>query len=95
MGGTTSAEGPGTGEGAVSLTPRMRATLARAREIAAQRGDAAVGTEHVLLAFLDDRDGIAGGTILRLGYEAAIRDEVVRIMESVGYRKPSRRIRRA
>ena len=63
----------------------MRRTLARADEIARGRGHGYVGTEHVVLALLDDPGGIAGGTIARLGYEPAIRSAVIGIIESEGY----------
>lgn len=68
-----------------ALTPRMQRTLARAHEIASDRGHAYLGTEHVLLALLDDPRGIARGVIDRLGYRAQIRDEVIRIIERDGY----------
>jgi ATP-dependent Clp protease ATP-binding subunit ClpA len=72
-----------------ALTPRMEQTLARARELAQDRGHDYVGTEHVLLALLDDPNGIAGGVLHRLGYAPAVRDEVIRIIESDGYATPS------
>ena len=49
------------------LTPRMKHTMVRAAELAAARGNAYLGTEHVLLALLDDPEGIAGGVMHRLG----------------------------
>ena len=67
------------------LTPRMKHTMTRAMEIARERGHGYLGTEHLLLALLDDPRGIAGGVIHRLGHATAIRDEVVRIIESDGY----------
>jgi len=66
-------------------TPRVERTLERATEIARERGHGYLGTEHLLLALLDDSRGIAGGVIHRLGYATAIRDEVVGIIESDGY----------
>jgi ATP-dependent Clp protease ATP-binding subunit ClpC len=69
----------------VTLTPRMKHTLARAGQLAHERGHGYLGTEHMILALLDDPRGIAGGVIHRLGYAAAIRDEVIRIIESDGY----------
>lgn len=67
------------------LTPRMDATLKRATRIAAERGHDYLGTEHVLLALLDDPDGIAGGVIDRLGFAQAARTEVERILNHPGY----------
>jgi ATP-dependent Clp protease ATP-binding subunit ClpA len=63
----------------------MKQTLTRAGRLARERGHAYLGTEHVILALLDDPAGIAGGVIHRLGYAAAIRDEVIRIIEIDGY----------
>jgi ATP-dependent Clp protease ATP-binding subunit ClpC len=63
----------------------MRRTLAQASQLARARGHDYLGTEHMLLALLEDPNGIAGGVIHRLGYADAIRDEVVRIIESPGY----------
>ena len=68
------------------LTPRMRRTMKHAEAIALGRGVTFVGTEHVLLALLDDERGIAGGTIHRLGYAGAIRYEIIRILDSDGYK---------
>jgi ATP-dependent Clp protease ATP-binding subunit ClpC len=62
----------------------MKNTLARAGELARARRHGYLGTEHLLLALLDDPEGIAGGVLHRLGYAAAIRAEVVRIIESYG-----------
>jgi hypothetical protein len=70
---------------ALPLTPRMQKTLVRASQIAEQRGHTCVGTEHVLLALLDDPRGIGGGVIHRMGVAPAIRDEVNRIVDSPGY----------
>ena len=72
-------------KGTAPLTPRMKHTMARAHELAAERGHDYLGTEHMLLALIDDPEGIAGGVMHRLGYADRIRDEVVRIIESVGY----------
>jgi ATP-dependent Clp protease ATP-binding subunit ClpA len=73
----------------------MRRSLHRAHEIARENGQEVVGTEHVVLAFLDDERGIAGSTLHSLGVAAALRAEVVRIITSVGYRTPTRIIRRS
>jgi ATP-dependent Clp protease ATP-binding subunit ClpC len=69
----------------VTLTPRMKHTLTRAGQLALERGHGYLGTEHMILALLDDPAGIAGGVIHRLGYATAVRDEVLRIIESDGY----------
>jgi ATP-dependent Clp protease ATP-binding subunit ClpC len=74
-------------KGTPALTPRMEHALKRAGELARARRHDYLGTEHILLALLDDSDGIAGGVIHRLGYGDAIRDEIIRIIESDGYRR--------
>jgi ATP-dependent Clp protease ATP-binding subunit ClpC len=74
----------------ITLTPRMTRTLTRAGQLALARGHDYLGTEHMLLALLDDTAGIAGLVIHRLGYAAAIRGEVIRIIESDGYASKAR-----
>ncbi len=68
-----------------ALTPRMERTLERAGDLARARRHDYLGTEHILLAILEDSAGIAGGVIHRLGFAAAIHDEVIRLIESDGY----------
>jgi ATP-dependent Clp protease ATP-binding subunit ClpA len=70
---------------AIALTPRMRTTLRRASEIAESRNHNYVGTEHMLLALLDDPDGIGGGVLHRLQVAERARAEVERIVSSAGY----------
>lgn len=60
------------------LTTRMDAIVKRAVAIGGERGHHYLGTEHVLLALLEDPDGIAGGVIRRLGFAQAVRTEVER-----------------
>jgi ATP-dependent Clp protease ATP-binding subunit ClpC len=77
----------------LALTPRMKRTMENADRIAAGRGHDYVGTEHLLLALLDDPDGIAGSAIRRLGFEPALRATVEGILASVGYQTPSSELR--
>jgi len=72
----------------LDLTPRMRRTLERAREIAEANRQEVVGTEHVILALVDDPRGIAGQVMASLGFADAIREEVRRIIRSDGYNTP-------
>jgi hypothetical protein len=72
------------------LTPRMRRSLARALAIATENDQHVVGTEHVLLAFLDDRDGIAGMVLEAVGAADRVRAEVIRIVTSEGYKDPTK-----
>jgi ATP-dependent Clp protease ATP-binding subunit ClpA len=63
----------------------MKHTLQRAAELAQARGHDYLGTEHMILALIDDPHGIAGGAMARVGCADAIRAEVTRIIESDGY----------
>jgi ATP-dependent Clp protease ATP-binding subunit ClpC len=63
----------------------MKRTLESARRLARGRGHEYLGTEHLILALLDDTNGIAGSVIHRLGYTDAIRSEVTKIIDSDGY----------
>ena len=78
-------------EWAQMYTERVKDTLRRAAELSRARGHGYLGTEHLILALIDDPDGIAGGVMERLGCARAVRDEVARIMDSDGYsgRSPS------
>ena len=69
----------------IALTPRMKRTMDSAARIAAARGHDWVGTEHVLLAFLDDSAGIAGSGIRLLGFEPALREMVEGVLASDWY----------
>jgi ATP-dependent Clp protease ATP-binding subunit ClpA len=71
----------------------MRRSLQRALEIAQENGQNVVGTEHVVLAFLDDQAGIAGMTLHSVGIAGALRAEVVRIITSEGYKTPGRTVK--
>ena len=44
-----------------ALTPRMKHTLSRAAALARASGHDYVGTEHLILALIEDPGGIAGG----------------------------------
>jgi ATP-dependent Clp protease ATP-binding subunit ClpC len=71
-----------------ALTPRMKHTMSHAGELARARGHDYLGTEHLILALIEDSDGIAGLVMKRLGCAAAVRDEVIRIIESDSYSRP-------
>lgn len=73
------------------MTPRMRRSLQRALEIAQENGQGVVGTEHMLLAFLADRSGIAGRTLHSVGIAETVQAEIARIITSEGYKTPSRK----
>lgn len=73
----------------------MRRSLQRALKIAEENGQDVVGTEHVVLAFLDDQSGIAGMTLHSLGIARALRAEIVHIITSEGYKTPSGTVKRS
>jgi ATP-dependent Clp protease ATP-binding subunit ClpA len=68
----------------------MRRSLQRAQVIARENGQDVVGTEHVLLAFLEDRSGIAGMVLHSVGSAGLVRAEVVHIITNEGYKTPTR-----
>jgi ATP-dependent Clp protease ATP-binding subunit ClpC len=68
----------------------MKRTMWRAGELARARGHDYLGTEHLILALIEDANGIAGATMERLGCADAVRDEVIRIIESDGYSQAGR-----
>lgn len=72
--------------GDLPLTPRMLRSLQRALKIDQENGQEVIGTEHVVLAFLDDPAGIAGMTLHSAGIASALGAEIVRIITSEGYK---------
>jgi ATP-dependent Clp protease ATP-binding subunit ClpC len=69
----------------ITPTPRVQRTLARAEEMARTRGHTYLGTEHLLLALLDDPDGIAGQVLHRDQRGPVLREAVERIMADPSY----------
>ena len=68
-------------------SPRMKEILARAAEIGqAHTGVRFVGTENVLRALIDDRDGIAGSVLGELGVSERLAKRLDEIMSSEAYR---------
>jgi ATP-dependent Clp protease ATP-binding subunit ClpA len=67
------------------LTPRTKHTLDEAARIARACGHGYIGTEHLMLALLEDPDGIGGGSAHQLGVAQSLRDEILRIIESDDY----------
>ena len=70
---------------AIRLTPRVRTTLRAALEHSQRLGTDFVGTEHVLLALLDDEDGIAGHLLHQSGVADRLRKDVMDIVTSDTY----------
>lgn len=75
----------GGGSGAANenlpFTPRAKHVLELALCASMAHGDGEVGTEHVLLALLDERDGVAVTVLAQFGLEAdAVRAAVLETM---------------
>lgn len=69
--------------GDMQLTPRCKRVIDLAYEEARQFGHSYIGTEHLLLAFLKEGEGMAARTLAKLGLDyARARDEVERMLEA-------------
>jgi ATP-dependent Clp protease ATP-binding subunit ClpC len=79
-------------QSAPTPTPRVEQTLRAATRLAEARGHLYVGTEHVLLALLDDPDGIAGQVLNAVGPGDALRQAIEVILSSAAYAAGTRRI---
>ena len=65
------------------MTPRARKILESSYECALRYGRCTIGTEHVLLALIDERECVALKLIRRLGADiVAIKDEIVAMIRS-------------
>ncbi len=71
------------------FTPRMLSVVAAAAAEAERRGHTYIGTEHMLLGFLSEPDGIAGRVLESLGAAAPAAAEPRQIMDSDGYNRQS------
>lgn len=69
----------------LALTPRSRDTLRTAEERAVELGHDYLGTEHLLLALLDDSEGVAGQVLQELGAIDAIRERILEVVTSSLY----------
>jgi ATP-dependent Clp protease ATP-binding subunit ClpC len=68
-------------------TPRVKRIIHAAEEEATSRGHDYLGTEHLLIALADDRDGIAGRILEELGVADQAITRVREILESPGYNR--------
>lgn len=73
-----------------TFTPRVEHVLSSADELAAEWGHDYIGTEHLLLALLADRDGIAAHVLRDLGVVERTVQRLEQIMNSAEYNRPSR-----
>jgi ATP-dependent Clp protease ATP-binding subunit ClpA len=67
-----------------AMTPRARRCVIRAGAAADEHGQAFIGTEHLLLAIVEDADGIGGQVLNRLGVSGALKDELETIIAGYG-----------
>ena len=72
-------------------TPRVNQTIASAALLARAMGHDYLGTEHLLLALLDDHEGIAGQVLNREGNAEGVRRAIEAIIADPAYAMPSRR----
>jgi len=86
---TTSIEFP------VKLTPRARRILEAAPDEARRVGaETFVGVEHLFLAILNEGGSVPAQLLNKLGFTEQIRTALEALLQSEGYRKSSREIRR-
>ena len=67
------------------LTERSRKVLLAAKREACELDHHYIGTEHLLLALLDEPDGIAAQVLRELGVTDAVKDRLHEIMHSPTY----------
>ncbi|MFL5528145.1 MAG: Clp protease N-terminal domain-containing protein [Gemmatimonadaceae bacterium] len=80
--------GPPTGRGRfpdLPYTPRARVVLDQAIAVAHEFGDGYVGTQHLLLGLVRERQGVAAHVLATAGVtEPKLRYEVVRLLQGEG-----------
>ena len=65
-------------------TPRSRHILESAYKFSRKYGSARIGTEHILLAILDERDSVACKILLRIGCDTVtLKDDVITFLKNV------------
>lgn len=86
-------DGTGTrerGSCMATMTPRSTGVLRMAADRASQLGHDYVGTEHILLAILDDTGGVASSVVVELGVADSIRERLLSTLESPLYQTACR-----
>lgn len=69
----------------LDLTPRAEGLMEAAQSSAATRGQRHMGTEHLLEALVNDRDGIAAQILEQLGVLGAVRRELASLFELLSH----------
>jgi hypothetical protein len=75
---------------AVKRTPRVEQAIHRAELLAESLGDNFVGTEHLLLALAQDRDGVASRVLAGLGVRGDVEKQLRAFLESDSYNPDGR-----
>jgi ATP-dependent Clp protease ATP-binding subunit ClpC len=73
----------------VRITPRTRNVLALAGEVARRHGQDFIGSEHLLLALIEDGNGIAAQVLQEVGAAEAARTRTEQILDSESYHASS------
>lgn len=73
----------------LGLLPRLKKALTSAVDEARARAHGFLGTEHILLGILDQRDAVATKVLQELGVADAARDRLIEVMAAPGYLPPS------
>ncbi len=64
----------------IPFTPRCKRLLERSWVVAKELGDSHIGTEHLLLALLQDDEGTAHEILVKLGFSNdALREETLKL----------------
>ncbi len=76
--------------GAIAITPRVKRVLELSQEEARELGHNYRGTEHLLLALIREREGIAAQVLLSLGLDLEkVRQKVLELLGSGAEARPS------
>lgn len=72
-----------------AMTPRATGVLENAAQRAHELGHDYIGTEHILLAVLDDKGGVASSVVDELGVTDSLRERLLSTLESQLYKRAS------
>lgn len=73
----------------ITPTPRTARLLETAEGIARQRGHGYLGTEHILLALLDDKGGVAHSVLDQRGLIPELRADLLATLQDPLYSRPA------
>ncbi len=79
--------GPDRASDKLPLTPRVKKVVDYAMEFARGRGDNHVGTEHLLMGLLREKDGVAYHVLAAMGVAEGILEEEIQNLLGDGLRK--------